>query len=67
MVTITDNAGGIKKDILNYIFDAYFTTKSLGKGAGIGLFMSKKIIENNMGGGLSVKNVEGGAEFRIEV
>lgn len=67
VVTITDNGGGIKEEIMDYIFDAYFTTKSLGKGTGIGLFMSKKIIENNMGGRLTVKNVEGGAEFRIEV
>lgn len=67
VVTITDNAGGIKEEILGNVFDAYFTTKSLGKGTGIGLFMSKTIIESNMGGRLSVRNVEGGAEFRIEV
>lgn len=67
VVTITDNAGGIKEEILGNVFDAYFTTKSLGKGTGVGLFMSKKIIESNMGGRLSVRNVEGGAEFRIEV
>lgn len=67
VVTITDNAGGINEEIMNNIFDAYFTTKELGKGTGVGLFMSKKIIENNMGGRLSARNVAGGAEFRIEV
>lgn len=67
VVTITDNAGGIKEEIMDNIFNAFFTTKSLGKGSGIGLFMSKKIIENNMSGRLSARNVEGGAEFRIEV
>src|SRR6185369_1071899 len=67
VVTITDNAGGIKDEIMGNVFDAYFTTKNLGKGTGIGMFMSKKIIENNMGGRLTVKNVAGGAEFRIEV
>jgi len=67
VVTITDNAGGIKDEIMGNIFDAYFTTKNLGKGTGIGLFMSKKIIENRMGGRLTVRNVAGGAEFRIEV
>jgi C4-dicarboxylate-specific signal transduction histidine kinase len=67
VVTVTDNAGGITEEILDKIFDAYFTTKDLGKGTGVGLFISKNIIENNLGGRLSVHNVEGGAEFRIEV
>ena len=67
VTTITDNAGGIKEEILDRIFDAYFTTKALGKGTGVGLFMSKNIIEQNMAGRLSVRNVNGGAEFRIEV
>jgi len=67
VITITDNAGGIKQEILDKIFDAYFTTKELGKGTGVGLFMSKNIIEQNMGGRLSVRNANGGAEFKIEV
>ncbi len=67
VVTISDNGGGIPEDILPKIFDPYFTTKAPGKGTGIGLYMSKVIIEQNMGGRLSARNVEGGAEFRIEV
>ena len=67
VVTITDNAGGIDQKIMEKIFDAYFTTKPLGKGTGVGLFMSNTIIEKSMGGRLSVRNVDGGAEFRIEV
>jgi len=67
VVTITDNGGGIREDIMERIFDPYFTTKEQGKGTGIGLFMAKTIIEKNMGGRLTARNVKQGAEFRIEV
>lgn len=67
VVTIADNGGGIREEIMDKIFDPYFTTKALGKGTGVGLFLSKTIIEKNMGGRLTVLNIEGGSEFRIEV
>jgi PAS domain S-box-containing protein len=67
VVTVRDNGGGIAEDVLPKIFDPYFTTKEQGKGTGIGLYMSKAIIEQNMDGKLTVRNVDGGAEFRIEV
>jgi PAS domain S-box-containing protein len=67
VVTITDNAGGIPDPIIGKIFDIYYTTKEVSGGTGIGLHMSKNIIEKNMGGTLSVLNVEQGAQFRIEV
>lgn len=67
VVTVTDTAGGIGEEIYARIFDAFFTTKQLGKGTGVGLFMAKTIIENNMGGKLTARNVADGAEFRIEV
>jgi len=57
-ITIKDNAGGIKEDILNKVFDAYFTTKRDDKGTGIGLYMSKQIIENNLKGSINVANEE---------
>ena len=67
VVTITDNAGGIDDEIMGKIFDPYFTTKELGKGIGVGLFMSKTIIEKNMGGRLTMHNTSDGAEFMIKV
>jgi signal transduction histidine kinase len=67
VVTITDNAGGINDDIFGRIFDPFFTTKKPDKGTGIGLFMSKTIIEKHMGGRLTVHNSTDGAEFRIEL
>jgi PAS domain S-box-containing protein len=67
VVTVADNAGGIPVDIMDRIFEPYFTTKGPQQGTGIGLFMSKTIIEKNMGGRLSVRNAPKGAEFRIEV
>ena len=64
---IRDNCGGIPDEVMTRIFDPYFTTRGHEKGTGIGLYMSKVIIEQHMGGSLTVRNVEGGAEFRIEV
>jgi signal transduction histidine kinase len=66
VITIADNAGGIPEDIIFKVFDPHFTTKGP-QGTGIGLFMAKSIIENNMKGKLSVCNSEVGAVFRIEV
>jgi signal transduction histidine kinase len=67
VVTVADNAGGIPDEVISKVFDPYFTTKGPQIGTGIGLFMSKSIIEKNMGGRLTVRNTDSGAEFRIEV
>jgi PAS domain S-box-containing protein len=64
---IRDNCGGIPDDVILNIFDPYFTTRGTDKGTGIGLYMSKMIIEQNMNGHLTASNAGGGAEFRIEV
>lgn len=67
VVTVADNAGGIPEDIVDKIFDPYFTTKGPDIGTGIGLYMAKTIIEKNMNGRLTVRNTAEGAEFRVEV
>lgn len=67
VVSITDNAGGIREGVIDRIFEPYYTTKEQGKGTGVGLYMAKNIIEKSMNGRLSVRNTGQGAEFRIEV
>jgi signal transduction histidine kinase len=62
-ITISDNAGGIPQNIFSRIYDPYFTTK---KGnSGIGLYMSKMIVEKSMEGCLEAENIEEGAVFKI--
>lgn len=65
-VLICDNAGGIPDDLLDKIGTRYFTTKE-DKGTGLGIYMSKVIIENRMNGNLSWYNTEIGACFCIEI
>lgn len=70
---ILDSGGGIEKDLLQDIFNPYFTTKSEDKGTGLGLYMAREFISGHMNGTLSVENVsrkfdEGditGARFEI--
>jgi len=65
LIKFQDNAGGIKAEALQSIFDPYFTTKAAGKGTGIGLYISKLIIDDHFGGRLSAANIPNGAEFTI--
>ncbi len=67
LIVITDNAGGISDEIIDSIFEPYFSTKEQGKGTGLGLYMSKITVEKSMNGKLTVRNIDGKAEFRIEV
>ncbi|WP_428023964.1 sensor histidine kinase [Arcobacter sp.] len=67
IIEIEDNAGGIEEKSLDKVFDSYYTTKNNSKGTGLGLYMSKIIIEEHSLGKLSVKNSSNGALFRIEL
>lgn len=66
-VEVCDNGGGIPDSVIEKIFDPYFSTKEEGKGTGIGLYMSKMIIEDHMKGKLRVSNKGGGACFTITI
>jgi len=75
ILTIQDSGGGIDKKNLNKIFDPYFTTKNRSQGTGIGLYMTKQIIESSFGGKIEARNGEfeyngtnlKGAVFTIEL
>ncbi|MCK5294124.1 MAG: HAMP domain-containing histidine kinase, partial [Arcobacteraceae bacterium] len=67
IITIEDNAGGIPEEIIDKIFDPYFTTKHESQGTGLGLHMSRKIIFESLKGKLYVENTDIGAKFFIEL
>jgi len=62
---VSDSAGGIKEEPIESIFDPFVTTSKSVKSSGIGLYMSKKIIEDKFGGKIKVSNTKIGAKFQI--
>ena len=66
ILSFSDNGGGINDIYSNKIFEKYFTTKDSQEGSGLGLYMSKQII-NKMGGNITFKNIENGICFNIEL
>ncbi|WP_432666220.1 ATP-binding protein [Wukongibacter baidiensis] len=67
VVEIQDNAKGIDESIIGDVFEPYFTTKSKGKGTGLGLYMSKVIIEKNFQGHINITNQNDGLCVSITV
>ncbi|KWT82508.1 ATP-binding protein [Candidatus Magnetominusculus xianensis] len=65
MLKIIDDGGGVPEKLANRIFEPYFTTREQGKGVGVGLYVSKVLVENQMGGRLYFENVENGATFYV--
>ena len=63
IVSVSDNGGGIDSAVIDKIFEPYFSTKEMG--TGIGLYMSKMIVERSMNGTISAHNIVGGTEFII--
>ncbi|MDZ7817685.1 MAG: HAMP domain-containing sensor histidine kinase [Aliarcobacter sp.] len=67
VITIFNNCGNIDEQIIERIFEPYFTTKFENQGTGIGLYMTKVIVEKNMNGKIEAKNLNDGVEFIIKL
>ena len=67
ILEVSDNGGGINQEIIDKIFDPYFSTKTKKDGTGMGLYMSKIIVDKHCKGELSVSNDEDGAVFKISI
>jgi len=66
-IEVSDNAGGIRSDIQERIFEPYVTTKYKSQGTGLGLYIAKTIVEKSLEGELSMQNIENGTCFKIKL
>jgi PAS domain S-box-containing protein len=67
VIEVRDNGGGIANDIMDRLFEPYFTTKDEHSGTGLGLYMSKTIIEKHLNGTIQARNRDEGACFTITI
>jgi PAS domain S-box-containing protein len=67
LMEISDSGCGIPEHLLPRIFNPYYTTKAASSGTGMGLYMSKMIVEKEMNGELTAENTESGARFTIKL
>ncbi len=65
-IYIEDNAGGISQDVIDKVFDPYFSTKDKKFGSGLGLYTAKMMMKSVIKGKISVQNGNDGAKFKIE-
>jgi PAS domain S-box-containing protein len=66
-ISIWDNAAPVTGEVIKRVFEPYFITKEQGKGTGIGLYMSKIIVEQNLKGSIFMQNIDGGVEMVVKI
>lgn len=67
VITVSDNGGGIEESIMNRIFEPYFSTKGKETGTGLGLYMTKTIINKHLHGSINARNTDVGVEFTLVI
>lgn len=66
-IVVEDNGGGVPSHILEHVFDPYFSTKSASYGTGMGLYIARIILENDMGASVRMENGHAGARLVVQI